>query len=105
MRVLPYFQHAQIHLSATASRRKIQPASAVQKNSMKAAVVDSPSADLFIPSSPVTGVVYSIKTDSQIDRRDSGVLKSGNYSFYRLDGMLEGSNHSEQKGEKLDTRG
>ena len=105
MRVLPYFQHTQIHRPAPVGRKKIEPASATQANNMKAAQVTNPAADMFIPSSPVTGVVHSIRSDTETDRRDSGVLKSGNYSFYRLDGMLEGTNQSEQKGEKLDAKG
>lgn len=105
MRVLPYFQHTQIHRPAPASRNKIEPASAVQAKNIKAAGVVNPAADTFVPSSPVTGVVHSIKTGHETDQRDSGVLKSGNYSFYRLDGMLEGKNQSAQKGEKLDAKG
>ena len=105
MRVLPYFQNTQIYRPAPASQRKIEPSFAALADDMKTVEVKSPAADMFIPSSPVTGVVYSIKTDPDTDRRYSGVLKSGNYSFYRLDGMLDGMNQPGQKGEKLDIKG
>lgn len=105
MRVLPYFQSTQIYRPAPASRRKIEPSFAALAEDMKAVGVKRPTADVFIPSSPVTGVVYSIKNNPETEQRHSGVLKSGNYSFYRLDGMLEGSNQPGQKGEKMDIKG
>lgn len=105
MRVLPYFQHTQIHQPATVGRKKIEPAVAPEAKDVKAAEVKSPAVDTFIPSSPVTGVVHSVRTYPEADQRHSGVLKSGNYSFYKLDGMLQNRDQPGQKGEKLDARG
>lgn len=105
MRVLPYFQNSQIQRPAAAGRKKIEPSFAAQADDLKAVGVKKQAADMFIPSSPVTGVVHSIRTGPETDRQHSGILKSGNYSFYRLDGMLKGINQPGQKGEKLDFKG
>ena len=51
---------------------------------------------MFIPSSPVKGVVMksaaaelSAGSEASSTKASEKVLKSGTYSFYRLDGKLE----------------
>jgi hypothetical protein len=103
MRVLPYFNS----IAPSAKNVRTSPVSAKQtvvqaatqteaKPANTAPVTDDGFKDMFIPSSPVKGVVMkSVDTVSATGSTAAGnkgsekVLKSGTYSFYRIDGRLE----------------
>ncbi|HUU28189.1 MAG TPA: hypothetical protein VM123_10290 [archaeon] len=104
MRVLPYFKTTLLNQPVSAARRSGKSAQAAEPENVKVAAPQAPPQDEFIPLSPVTGLVYSIKPDSPRADFGSGVFKSGSYSFYRLNGRLEPT-QDPQKGVKLDLKG
>lgn len=100
MRVLPYFQNVPLKKPAPPLKPAVRP------QAEPAAVREVPGnkLDVFIPSSPVTGVVYSISPAQAAAGADQVVLKSGNYSFYRLDGLV-GNRAAVGLGDRIDTQG
>ncbi|MEA1996097.1 MAG: hypothetical protein U9N45_00585 [Gemmatimonadota bacterium] len=103
MRVLPYFQTTMPSRPAQAAARSHEPAGPGKLNREKIALTRPADTDVFIPSSPVTGVVHSIRARGRIAGHASSIVKSGSYGFYKLDGRLDGA-PSSQKGMKLDLR-
>jgi hypothetical protein len=118
MRILPYFNsQPQVQKAAHRERtdKSASPAPAPEQFRLPEETrTESTSAvkeDRFIPSSPVTGVVYSLSEEARArldavdtaapEARTAGVVKSGQYGFYRLDGRLGGTAPA-VKGEKLD---
>ncbi len=105
MRVLPYFNNIQqVH----SGRRPAQPSEAIPAPGQKTPVAgpqanQAPAADVFIPSSPVSGVVYSTLPRRQSDTTES-VIKSGNYRLYQLNGSVV-SREADVVGGKLDLKG
>ncbi len=104
MRVLPYFQSSLPIRTAPAARKIEKNAESSSPPELKAATPQAPVQDIFIPTSPVTGVVYSIKAESEEKEGGHGVVKLGHYSFYRLDGKMEQTKQP-QRGLKLDLKG
>ena len=115
MRVLPYFQSiiprpkvAPVHVESgsRSADRRYAPAPSGETQ---------PQQDKFVPTSLATGIVYSIKNDSKTammpipggagnPEQSSGIVKSGMYSLYRLDGSLE-KKPASPRGRSLDLRG
>ena len=101
MRVLPYFQSNLVRQSI----RTVKNGNNTQPTgNVTAPRTSAVSQDTFIPTSPVTGVVHSIKPQAQADDKLSGVVKSGDYSFYSLDGRLD-TRKTAPNGSKLDLKG
>ena len=101
MRILPYFQSIQTAARAQADARAEMPKAADKaEGAFHILEGEEPEikrpADKFIPASPVTGVVYSLSEEARAQleaaakalpgSRTAGVVKSGQYGFYRLDG-------------------
>jgi hypothetical protein len=117
MRVIPYFQSVPVRRPATAGNARLEPGKAAAPKVFdlprEVAGAEKPGEDRFIPSSPVTGVVFPIRQEpvlqsagtrvAQRSIESPGVVKSGNYNLYRLDGRLE-QTQPPVKGEKLDLR-
>ena len=101
MRVLPYFQSNFIKQSAGTAGNSNNTQLPVN---IRAAQSSAVSQDTFVPTSPVTGVVHSIKPQTTAAGRPSGVVKSGDYSFYSLDGRLD-TRKTKPNGFKLDLKG
>ena len=98
MRVLPYFNSvAQSAKSARSSAPAAKQASLPEETPKSVAkTTDDGFRDMFIPSSPVKGVVMksaaaetAVGAEGSTAKGSEKVLKSGTYSFYRLDGKLE----------------
>ena len=104
MRVLPYFQHVQLKKPDPPPKPAVKPAALPQAGPAAVREVSANQLDVFIPSSPVTGVVYSISPTQAAGGTEPAVLKSGNYSFYRLDGLVE-SKAAIGLGKRIDTQG
>jgi len=104
MRVLPYFQSSLPIRTAPAARKIEKNAESSSSPELKAAASQALADDMFIPTSPVTGVVYSIKAEPEEMEGSRGVVKLGHYSFYRLDGRAEQTKQP-QRGLKLDLKG
>jgi hypothetical protein len=104
MRVLPYFKSSLPVRTAPAARKIEKNAESSSPPELKAAASQAPAEDMFIPTSPVTGVVYSIEAKPAEKEGSSGVVKLGHYSFYRLDGRAEQTKQP-QMGLKLDLKG
>lgn len=109
MRVLPYFNSIRPTRPGS-SLPKVQPQQkprAREDNSQAVPVSrgEAPGADVFIPSSPVSGVVYSYKTDKAGNSASPDtVIKTGSYSLYQLDGSKQ-SVETGGVGDKLDLKG
>ncbi|MCE5272160.1 hypothetical protein LLH00_12860 [bacterium] len=121
MRILPYFNAQPQVQKASLRAQAARTAAAGQAPAEAFSLPDEPERvaqtqaakgqDRFIPASPVTGVVYSLSSEARSrleaaaaaapEDRTAGVVKSGQYGFYRLDGRLGGANPA-VKGEKLD---
>ncbi|MFH1068587.1 MAG: hypothetical protein V1794_03100 [Candidatus Glassbacteria bacterium] len=104
MRVLPYFQNVPLKRPANMQKPVERPADLPGREPAPALEVPEQKADVFIPSSLVTGVVYSIRPNPVAGAVEQTVVKSGNYSFYRLDGMVE-NKKAIGLGDRLDTKG
>ena len=93
MRVLPYFNNVQlpVHRGRTAEVKATEAGA-------------PPGTDVFIPSSPVSGVVHSYKTVAAGKPVQETIIKSGNYSFYKLNGSIQ-SRENGNVGAKLDLKG
>ena len=109
MRVLPYFNNVQ--LPARRERLpEIRPAAAPPPQDTPTSQVpalsagEAPGTDVFIPSSPVAGVVYSYKTMPGGTDEPETVIKSGNYRFYQLNGSTQ-RRETGTVGGKLDLKG
>jgi len=105
MRVLPYFQSTLVNRRVPDSRRNLNSVEQAEAKNLKASEVQSTTQAGFVPVSPVIGVVHSIKSDDPAKGVRSGVVKSGSYGFYRLDGKLERIGIAQPKGVKLDLKG
>ena len=115
MRVLPYFQ-SMIPKSYVARSRSSQGIGSLERQIAPAPSDEArPLQDKFIPTSLATGIVYSIKPDSQVGMSGTGgeigspgqtpgIVKSGMYRLYRLDGSLD-KKPVVNRGENLDLRG
>lgn len=118
MRILPYFNsQPQVQKAAPRERtekstRAAQPSEQFRlPEETRTESTGAVKEDRFIPASPVTGVVYSLSEEARAlldaadtaapEARTAGVVKSGQYGFYRLDGRLGGTAPA-VKGEKLD---
>lgn len=115
MRILPYFQS--IQPAARSAGRVEKPADTGKAAEIFRIAEQDPeteatsSAEMFIPASPVTGVVYSLSEEARAhldamsgtspESRSAGVVKSGQYGFYRLDGR-SGRIAPDARGGKLD---
>ncbi len=107
MRVLPYFNNINIQQvqqgRRSAPAKEVAPAPEQAARVVQPEVTQAPAADVFIPSSPVSGVVYSTLPGLQNDVPDS-VIKSGNYRLYQLNGSIV-SREPGTVGDKLDLNG
>ncbi len=118
MRILPYFNsqpqvQKAAHRERTEKPTRTAPASEQFRlpDETRTENANAVKEDRFIPASPVTGVVYSLSDEARArldaadtaapEARTAGVVKSGQYGFYRLDGRLGGTAPA-VKGEKLD---
>ncbi|MBW7995064.1 MAG: hypothetical protein FVQ81_00545 [Candidatus Glassbacteria bacterium] len=106
MRVLPYFNNIRPAPAGNRPSPVMAPVSGQADNSPAQHVSRSqaPGADVFIPSSPVSGVVYSYHAPKADRDTPDSVIKSGNYSFYQLNGSKQ-SNEPGEVGGKLDLKG
>ena len=86
------------------SRAVENPGGALLETANSGPVQDAAATDEFIPAIPVTAVVHSIRNDPRLEEKPSGVLKSGNYSIYKLNGIIEKPQVT-SKGDKLDLKG
>jgi len=108
MRVLPYFNNVQ--LPARRERLpEVKPVAAppVDTTGTRTPALTAsevPGSDVFIPSSPVSGVVYSFKPASAGTYEPETVIKSGNYRFYQLNGSVQ-RRETGNVGGKLDLKG
>jgi hypothetical protein len=106
MRVLPYFNHIQ----QVQQNRRPAPARETVPTPVQSAPVEQPEAprapdgDVFIPSSPVSGVVYSTSEPGKQSPEPEVVIKSGNYRLYQLNGNAV-SREAGEVGGKLDLKG
>ncbi|MEA2064302.1 MAG: hypothetical protein U9P14_11430 [Gemmatimonadota bacterium] len=127
MRVLPYFQTAMPGKNIAPGRARARtgaveqqaaPAAAVSKvagSVRQARPLEPKGRDTFVPTSLATAVVHSIVPEpaagisligpgSGSAETSSGIVKSGYYSLYRLNGSLD-SKYNTSRGENLDLRG
>ena len=109
MRVLPYFNNVQlpVHRGRTVEVKETgagAPHNPLEAQSPKVAAGAAPGTDVFIPSSPVSGVVHSYKTVAAGKQVQETIIKSGNYSFYKLNGSIQ-SRENGNVGGKLDLKG
>jgi hypothetical protein len=110
MRVLPYFNNVQLP-ARTGRAAQARPAAPqtpqvddVAVRSPKVTQGEATGKDVFIPASPVSGVVYSYKTVANSPETPETVIKSGNYSFYQLNGSMQ-RREMGNVGGKLDLKG
>ncbi len=106
MRVLPYFNNIQQVQQGrrSAPAREQAPAPEQKAPLAQPEVVRAPGADVFIPSSPVSGVVYSTSPPPRQSDAPGSVIKSGNYKLYQLNGSAV-SREAGEVGGKLDLKG
>ena len=115
MRVLPYFQSI-IPKSSVATSRPGPLAGSVEPRKLTRTNGGTrPLQDKFIPTSLATGIVHSIRQEEVAVEIGTGgrhleleqipgIVKSGMYSLYRLDGSLSKESAS-TRGDKLDIKG
>ena len=108
MRVLPYFNNIQQLQSARrpAPAREAVPAPGRKAPVAGPEVTAASGTDVFIPASPVSGVVYSTTPLSPSRQGDTpeSVIKSGHYRLYQLNGSVV-SREADVVGGKLDLKG
>jgi|GEM_PF-2352056 len=115
MRVLPYFQSVFPKRSVGPTRAKPGPGSIDRQLAPDPPGKAQPLKDKFVPISLATGIVHSIKHDPKIAmngtagepgelRQASGIVKSGMYILYRLDGKVD-DKPAPNRGENLDLSG
>lgn len=109
MRVLPYFNNIQLPVrrERTAEVKAPQaPAHQETSNTQAPAVSagETSMGDVFIPSSPVSGVVYSYKSPPAGQSVPESIIKSGDYKFYQINGSAH-NRETGTVGRKLDLKG
>ena len=106
MRVLPYFNNVQQVQQGRRSTPAQEPVPASEHKTPVARpeAARAPGADVFIPSSPVSGVVYSTSSPGRQNDAPRSVIKSGNYRLYQLNGSAV-SREAGEVGGKLDLKG
>ena len=115
MRVLPYFQSVFPKRSLGPTRARAGPGSIDRQLTPDPPGKAQPLQDTFVPVSLATGIVHSIKHDPKVAmsgtagergglRQSSGIVKSGMYRLYRLNGKLD-NKPAPTRGENLDLKG
>jgi hypothetical protein len=92
------------HNKRPAPAREAPPAPVQNAPVSQPDAVPAPGADVFIPSSPVSGVVYSTSVPGRQSDAPEMVIKSGNYRLYQLNGSAV-SREAGEVGGKLDLKG
>lgn len=105
MRVLPYFNNIQQFQGSwrPVPVKELTPEAEQKTPVVRPEATQASGTDVFIPSSPVSGVVYSTSPGRQSDTVES-VIKSGNYRLYQLNGSVV-SREADEVGGKLDLKG